>query len=85
MDKRKFIASSDIFSDFTVEISLYEISTIDDIIKKFKEELKSVLEEHNFTMLLNILENKRLHLHTFTINDILSSKKDDVFYICDHC
>jgi len=85
MDKRKFIASSDIFSDFTVEISLYQVSTIDDIIQKFKEHLIEVLQKHNFTMLINILENKHLHIHTFTIDDILTSKVDDVFYICDHC
>ena len=84
MDKRKFIASSDIFSDFTVEISLYQISTIDDIIKNFKENLIEVLQEHNFSMLINILENKDFHIHTFTIDDILTSKVDDVFYICDH-
>ena len=28
-DKRKFIASSEIFSDFSVEISLYNIESID--------------------------------------------------------
>ena len=64
MDKRKFIASSDIFSDFTVEISLYQVSTIDDIIQKFKGHLIEVLQKHNFTMLINILENgtKSIHL-----------------------
>jgi hypothetical protein len=84
MDKRKFIASSDIFSDFTVEISLYQISTIDDIIQKFKEELVELLQKHTFTMLLHILENKEFHIHTYTIDDILSSKIEQVFYICDH-
>ena len=32
---KKFIASSDLFSDFTADISLYNIETIDDIIKIF--------------------------------------------------
>ena len=51
----------------------------------FKERLVEVLEEHNFTGLLQMLENKKFHIHTHTINDILSSKPEDVFYICDHC
>jgi len=85
MDKRKFISSSDIFSDFTVEISLYRISSIKDIIHIFKERLEEVLLEHNFTSLLHILENRKLHIHTYTIDDILSSKPEDTFYICDHC
>ena len=38
-DKRKFIASSELFSNFEVEISLYSISNIEDIIKIFKDEL----------------------------------------------
>ena len=40
---RKFIASSDLFSDFTADISLYNIETIDDIIKIFVQELKECL------------------------------------------
>ena len=64
MDKRKFIASSEIFSDFTVEISLYRVSTIQDVIDLFKERLIEVLEEHNFTSLIQVLENKKLHIHT---------------------
>ena len=85
MDKRKFIASSDIFSDFTVEISLYRVSTIQDVIDLFKERLVEVLMEHNFTGLIQMLENKKFHIHTHTIEDILSSNHEDVFYICDHC
>ena len=32
-----------------------------------------------------MLENKKFHIHTHTIEDILSSNPEDVFYICDHC
>ena len=38
--KRTFIASSDTFSEYSTKISLYHVSTIDDIIAIFKNELK---------------------------------------------
>ena len=44
-EKRKFIASSELFSDFTVEISLYNVETLEDIIEIFKEELKECLKK----------------------------------------
>ena len=33
---RTFIASSELFSDYTLEISLFNVSNIDDIISEFK-------------------------------------------------
>ena len=46
---RKFIASSDLFSDFTVDISLYNVETINDIIKIFVQELKECLVKNELT------------------------------------
>ena len=83
-DKRTFIASSDIFSDFSVEISLYNIESIDDIINIFVSKLKECLEKNNFTNLVKILEEKNFHIHGQTIENILVSKHTDTFYICDH-
>ena len=45
---RLFIASSKLFSDFQMNISLYNISTIDDIITLFKDELSMVLKKKQF-------------------------------------
>lgn len=84
MATRKFIASSDLFSNFQVDISLYEVSTVDEIIKKFVLELKGVLEKNNLSMLVNILNNRKFHIHNYTIEEILISNYDAVFYICDH-
>ena len=84
MATRKFIASSDLFSNFQVDISLYEVSTVDEIIKKFVLELKGVLEKNNLSMLVNILNNRKFHIHNYTIEEILISNYDSVFYICDH-
>lgn len=83
-DKRKFIASSEIFSDFSIEISLYNIESIDDIINIFVSELKECLEKNNFTNLVKILKEKKFHIHEHTIENILVSKYTDIFYICDH-
>ena len=35
-DKRLFIASSELFSNFQIDISLFDVSTLDDIILIFK-------------------------------------------------
>jgi hypothetical protein len=82
--ERKFIASSDLFSDFSVDISLYNIETIDDIIKIFVQELKECLIKNNFTNLVKLLEKKKFHIHGKSIEMILVSKETDTFFICDH-
>jgi hypothetical protein len=81
---RKFIASSDLFSDFTVDISLYNVETIDDIVKIFVQELKECLIKNKFTNLVKILEEKNFHIHGKSIEMILVSKETDTFFICDH-
>ena len=81
---RKFIASSELFSDFEVTISLYEINSIDEIIKIFIEELEKVLSENKLNILLDKLKKKKFHIHSYTIEEILTSNDEDIFYICDH-
>lgn len=82
---RLFIASSELFSNFQVEIPLYNISTIEGIIVLFKEELNTVLKKNNLTNLMNQLNVTNFHIHSYSIEDIMTSKPEDVFYICDHC
>ena len=84
MATRKFIASSDLFSDFQLDISLYNVSSIEDIIKIFVSSLKEVLENNNLTMLVKILNERNFHIHSYTIEEILTSNYDSIFYICDH-
>ena len=81
---RTFIASSETFSGFRVNIPLTDVGTIDDIITLFKNELHIVLKNNNFDLLLEKLEITNFHIHEFTIEDILTSKQEDIFYICDH-
>ena len=82
---RLFIASSELFSNFQVSISLYKVSTIEDIINTFKDELSSVLKKNNLDNLIKKLNETDFHIHSYKIEDILTSNSEDVFYICDHC
>jgi len=82
--ERTFIASSETFSGFRVNIPLTDVETIDDIITSFKNALHIILKNNNFDLLLEKLEITNFHIHEFTIEDILTSKQEDIFYICDH-
>ena len=82
--KRTFIASSETFSEYSTKISLYHVSTIDDIIKIFKYELKEDLKKLNLNILIELVEKKNFHIHGYSIEDILTSNSEKVFFICDH-
>lgn len=83
-EDRLFIASSEIFSDYQLKISLYKIDNLEDIIKIFVSSLKNKLEELNLTNLIKKLSESKFHIHTYSIEDILTSDNDSIFYICDH-
>jgi len=36
------------------------------------------------TNLVKKINNTNFHIHSYTIEDILVSKSEDIFYICDH-
>ena len=83
---RTFICSSELFSEFKISISLQEIETIDDIIQIMKQELIQALQKHNFSRLIEkVKHDTHFHIHSVTIEDILTSNINDIFYICDHC
>lgn len=82
--KRTFIASSDTFSEYSTKISLYHVSTINDIITIFKNELKEDLKKLNLNSLIELVEKKNFHIHGYSIEDILTSNTEKVFFICDH-
>ena len=83
--ERKFITSSETFSGFSVLIDLTQIETLDDIILIIKKKLDEVLKEYNFEALIDILKKTEFHIHTHTIEQILTSEINDIFFICDHC
>ena len=83
-ETREFIASSELFSDFTVEISLYNVESLDDIIKIFVRELMECLTKNNFRNLVEELDKKNFHIHGKPIEMILVSNDTESFFICDH-
>jgi len=83
---RTFTASSEFFQGFKVDINITEIETLDDIVKIFVKELKKVLEMNNFEMLLDKFKyGNSWHIHTHTLEEILTSNRNDTLYICNHC
>lgn len=84
MTTRKFIASSELFCDYFLEICLTEVNTIEDIINLFKESLIKLFDDNNLSNLKKKVIESRFHIHDFTIEDILTSESDHVFFICDH-
>ena len=82
---RTFIASSELYSGFRVNIDIRYINTLDDIVKIFLDEMKLVLKQNNFEVLLEKVVDKEYHIHSYTLEDILTSNPDHIFYICNHC
>ncbi len=83
-EKRKFVASSELFSNFECEISLFTVSSIEDIMKQFKQSMMDIFVNHNFLSLQKRLEETEFHIHEKTIEDILTSETDEIFFVCDH-
>jgi len=83
--KRIFIASSELFSGFKVEINITKIENLEDIVNIFTDNLKKVLKENNFEILLESVNIKKFHVHSHNLEDILVSNKNEIFYVCDHC
>ena len=79
-----FIASSELFSGFSVVIDVEKCNSMDDIINIFVDNLRKCLEIHNFEILLEKLSTINFHIHDYTFNDILTGK-EQIYYICDHC
>ena len=82
---RTFVASSELFSGFKVSIDIRYIDTLDNIVKIFLDELKLVLKQNNFEVLLEKIVDKEFHIHSHTLEQILTSNPDEIFFVCNHC
>jgi len=82
---RTFIASSELYSGFRVNIDIRYVNTLDNIVKIFLDEMKLVLKQNNFEVLLDKIVDKEFHIHSYTLEDILISNPDHIFYVCNHC
>ena len=79
---RTFIASSELFSGFSVNIDLNYCNNINEIIHEFKDKLIFILKSFNFEILIEKLETMNFHIHTYGFEDIIISDKSNIFYIC---
>ena len=79
--KRKFIASSKLFSGYTqvYDIRLYD--NIKDIINDFKKSIIDILKMNNLEVLYEECMNCNFHCHTHTFGEILVAEND--IYFCD--
>ena len=82
---RKFIASSDLFGGYEIDIDLNYCDSLHDIINTFYESLHNLLSYYNFYSLVNLVKRCKFHIHGFTYEEIVISDKHKLFYICDHC
>ena len=67
-----------------MNIDIRYINTLDDIVKIFLDELKLVLKQNNFEILLEKIIDSEFHIHSHTLEDILTSNPDNIFYVCNH-
>ena len=82
--KRTFIASSEMFSGYTVNLCLINKVSLDDIIIDFKNSLKKIFNDNNLNKLEQIVNDTNFHIHDYTIDDIITSDSNHTFFICDH-
>jgi hypothetical protein len=80
-----FILSDDLFSGFTCQIDLDYMENIKDIIDNMLEQLNGLLMQYNMHVLKEKLNDKNLHIHDHSFEEILISKANTIFYICSHC
>ena len=82
---RTFEASSELFSGFRVDINITKIDTLNDIVIKFVDKLRRVLELNNLLILVDELDKSKFHIHAHTLEGVLTSNKDEILYVCNHC
>jgi hypothetical protein len=82
---RKFVASSELFSGYEVNIDLNYCNSLDDIVNTFYDNLHSFLESYNLVQLVNKVKQCKFHIHSFTFEDIILADKNNLYYVCDHC
>tara|TARA_B110001454_G_scaffold217085_1_gene241630 strand:+ start:1507 stop:1767 length:261 start_codon:yes stop_codon:yes gene_type:complete len=85
VNTRKFIISDELFSGFEMDIDLDRNESIIDIINTIKNELLSLLDDKNLSVLSQKLKVIDFHIHDHGFGDILLSDTDTIFFICSHC
>ena len=84
-NNKVFEASSELFSGYNITLDVNICNSIEDIILYFRNSLENMLRTYNLVYLLEKYEQCNFHIHSFTFEDIITSKHNQIFYICDHC
>ena len=82
-NNKKFIISSELFNGFNIDIDVNFHDSIETILDYTKKIILEILKKNNFENLIDILNKSKLHIHNFTFEDILISKRNTIYYICD--
>lgn len=80
---RNFYFSSNLFSEYNTKLDIRYIDTIEDIIDYCKKDLLKTLKLNNFICLIENCKECKFHIHTHTLEEILTSSVDEKIYICD--
>ena len=83
---RNFYFSCATFSEYKVTLDIRYINTLEDIVTDCKKDLLKTLETYNFIDLTDICKKSNFHIHTHTLDEILTCSAENKIYICDcHC
>jgi len=83
---RNFYFSSATFSEYKVILDIRYINNLEDIIQDCEKDLLQTLETYNFINLTDICKKSKFHIHTHTLDEILTCTAEEKIYICDcHC
>ena len=82
---KRFICSSELFSSYELDIDVNFHDSINSIIEYFKNDMIELFNKHRLHGLVEQMNNTRFHIHSYTIEDILISEIETIYYICDHC
>lgn len=83
---RTFQISDDLFWGFRRKIDLDYFDSNEEIIKEIKRQLKLFLQQENFEILIEKLEDVQFHMPEF--GDILVKpefNEQTIIYMCSHC
>ena len=54
-------------------------------LKMWRELSEKLLTNYNFEVLLESLNSSIFHIHSHTLEQILTSNPDEIFFVCNHC
>lgn len=85
---RTFQISSDLFWGFSKNIDLATVTSLDEVIKIVKTDLKCFLKTRNLQALVEKVDDMKLHMHQpgYPFSQLLEQTSvNDILYLCDHC